>query len=462
MKRETWKKWFYGCILALLLFGTCAVLPSSAQEVQAATTGFKTVGGKTYYIKSNGQKAKGFLTLNGKTYYFNETTGVQLKGWQTDSKGRKIRYFTKGKGYMVTGFLTDSSGNTRYFDKKTGLMVRGWMTDSSGYKYYFTSGSGVMLKGWATNTKGQKRYFSKSTGRMLTGWVKNTSGYYRYFKQSNGIMFTGLQKVGSYYYYFSKSSGIRYQKGWGTVSGKKYYFSTVNGRARTGWLTLSGKKYYFSNEGVLFCNTSAIIDGKAYIFDADGVAKESDFVIENNNVKVYDAKNNRYYYLAKEYIEHPGIADGTVTDRELLAALCDSEAGDQGLIGMEAVAMCILNRTIKTDKEFPSEIRYVIYQALSQGSSLAQYSVVKNGALLKRLKGQYSSKTNAYKAADAAITLFNNYVKKGTARKISGFKEDFNYMYFMMSASFWKQPLNFKKVEYVKYKDHIFFVDWVS
>ena len=58
MKRETWKKFLRVCLLSLLVFGVYAAMPSAAKEAQAATAGFKTVNGKTYYIKSNGQKAE--------------------------------------------------------------------------------------------------------------------------------------------------------------------------------------------------------------------------------------------------------------------------------------------------------------------------------------------------------------------------------------------------------------------
>ena len=149
------------------------------------------------------------------------------------------------------------------------------------------------------------------------------------------------------------------------------------------------------------------------------------------------------------------------SDEALLAALCESEAGDQGKIGMEAVALCVLNRTIKSDREFPSTIRGVIYENIGS-STTPQYSVVRNGALLKRLNGQFENRTLAYQAAREAMTIFNKHVTSGKARTLSGFKQkDFNYMYFMMTSYFWNQNLNFSKVKYETYKGHTFFVDWV-
>lgn len=449
-------------VLLILALAAAAylALPQTGREVKAASGGFQTINGKTYYIKSDGEKAKGWLTLNGKKYYFNTKTGVQLKGWQYNAAGQKIRYFTSGAGYMVTGFLTDNSGNTRYFKPSDGLLVRGWMKDSSGYKYYFTSGSGIMAKGWLADAKGQKRYFSKASGRMLTGWQVSTADNYRYFKKDTGVMFTGLKKVSGYYYFFNKSTGVRCQKGFYTIGDKTYYFNPKNGRAQTGWLTLDGKKYYFDSTGVMYAERTATISGVNYSFDKDGVASESElsYTMSGDNVKIYDSTNKKYYYLMKEFLEHPGVASGEAKDRDILAALCEAEAGDQGLVGMEAVALCILNRTIIPTKEFPSSLRMVIYQ----GKSFAQYSVVTNGALEKRLKGQFENRTLAYKAADAALELFQDYLQKGTPRTLKGFdRKDFNFMYFMMESSYYAQPLNFEKVDHFLYKDHMFFVDWV-
>ena len=425
MKNFKNKKWLKGLLLTALLIMGCTFLLHSETEVQAATAGFKTISGKTYYIKSDGSKQKGWLTLGKYKYYFSKTTGVQVKGW-LKVRGKKTYYFTSKKGAMVTGWLTDSRNHKRYFNTKTGKLTRGWMTDSKGNKYYFTSGEGVMATGWMTNSKGQKRYFYSKSGVMATGWLNNTS-----------------KKI-------------------------TYYFDKTTGFMSTGLKTIDGKKYYFKSNGAMAVSTTVTVSGVTYTIASDGVAtvkgsstSRPNQTLSNGNIKVYDTKNSRYYTMVKEYKSHSGIANGKVTDEALLAALCESEAGNQGKIGMEAVALCVLNRTIKSDKEFPSTIRGVIYESIP-GTTTAQYSVVRDGALLKRLNGNFENRTLAYQAAREAMTIFKNYVKNGKPRTLSGFKQkDFNYMYFMMNSYFKKQPLNFSKVKYEVYKDHTFFVDWV-
>ena len=422
MKNFRTRKWLKGLILVALLFTGCMFLSNSTTDVQAATAGFKTIGGKTYYIKSDGSKQKGWLTLGKYKYYFNKTTGVQVKGWLSVS-GKKTYYFTSKKGAMVTGWMTDSKKHKRYFNPKTGKLTRGWMKNSKGQKYYFTSGEGVMATGWMKNSKGQKRYFYSNSGVMATGWLKTTSkNITYYFDTDTGYMYTGLNRI-------------------------------------------SGKLYYFKSNGVMAVSTTVSVNGVTYSISATGVAtaktSKPNVNVSNGNVKVYDTTNSRYYTMVKEYKSHPGIANGKTTDEALLAALCEAEAGNQGKIGMEAVALCVLNRTIKSDKEFPSTIRGVIYENIGS-STTPQYSVVRDGALAKRLKGTFENRTLAYQAAREAMTIFNNYVKTGKARTLSGFKKkDFNYMYFMMNSAFKKQPLTFSKVEYEVYKDHTFFVDWV-
>lgn len=492
------------CLLVFTLLFAITVIPSASVETQAATAGFKTVSGKTYYVTTSGSYKKGWMTLSGKKYYF-DSKGVMQTGWKTIS-GKKYYFSTKGimqtgwktisskkyyfnsSGVMQTGWKTISN-NRYYFNsngvmqtgfikldgktyylKSNGVMATGWLKNSKG-QYRYCNSKGVMQTGWLTNAKGQKRYFSKSNGVMATGWMKNSSGQYRYFSTTDGVMYIGMKKIGSYYYYFRKSNGTRYQNGFGTVSGKKYYFNKSNGRRRTGWLTLSGKKYYFASDGVMYASRTATIGGVKYTFDSNGVAKE--YVVNNavgktgltvvsessSYVMVTDSgrSSTKQYKLHINYMTHPGVADGTLSDLDLLAAVCDAEANDQGLIGMQAVAMCLLNRTL--DTYYPASLRGVVYQ-MAPG---IQYAVVTDGALKKRLvDNNWQKKELAYQAAQKAMDMFEAYVKYGTKRKLEGFdRDDFNFKFFMMDWCYWEQPLNFSKVDNFLYKDHMFFVDWV-
>lgn len=201
--KQKWKLW--GLFLILMFFAAGATVHTTVTDVQAATkNGFKTEGGKSYYYK-NGKKVKGWLTLNRKKYYFNASTGVQVKGWAKDSKGKRYFYNANGaKGYMATGWLTDSKKNTRYFNPSTGYMTTKWATISN-KKYYFYSGNGVAAKStFLTDSKNVTRYFT-SKCFMATGWATTSTAKKRYFDPSTGAMYTGFRKIGSYTYYFYKS-----------------------------------------------------------------------------------------------------------------------------------------------------------------------------------------------------------------------------------------------------------------
>lgn len=261
---KSMRRWSFLVLLLLLVAG--AAVHTSTTDVQAATAGFKTINGKTYYIKADGTKQKGWLTLNGKKYYFNKTTGVQVKGWVKSSAGK--RYFTSNKGVMVTGWFTDSKGNKRYFDPSTGYMKTKWMT-LNGKKYYFYSNSGIAATGLVKTSAGKYRYFNKTKCYMRTGWLSTASGKKRYFDTSTGYMATGLTKISGKYYAFKSSSGYL-RTGWITYSKGKRYFDTSTGAMVTGVVTIDGKKYQFNTStGILIgeikednINTDAVSTGK--------------------------------------------------------------------------------------------------------------------------------------------------------------------------------------------------------
>ena len=94
------KSWIVAIFLGVMLFAAGFAFQSTTVDAQAATTGFRTISGKTYYYK-NGKPVKGWLTLNGKKYCFNTKTGVMLKGWKGRFNAR--RYFNPTSGVMYTG-----------------------------------------------------------------------------------------------------------------------------------------------------------------------------------------------------------------------------------------------------------------------------------------------------------------------------------------------------------------------
>ena len=451
-------------------------LLSLTKNVHAATTGFVKEGNATYYYKADGTKYTGWLTLSGYKYYFYKGTGKMATGWVTNANGEK-RYFYSGSGKMATGWVTNASGEKRYFYKGSGVMATGWVSNSNGEWRYFDLTSGVMTKGWLT-LDGNKYYFYSGSGVMATGWVTNSNGEKRYFDPKTGVMKTGwMTKSSGDQCYFYANSGIM-ATGWvKTSSGKYRYFSTSTGDMYLGLHTISGNKYYFDSNGYMVTNKTVTVNGTTYVFDGNGIgsvytepsgtgAIGSYEEYDSKNIRVKDP-NGRYYLIRREILEHQGVADGTKTDLDILAAFCECEAGDQGPIGMEAVALCLLNRTIKADKEFPSSLRLALYQ----GGSFAQYSTVSNGAIKKRLDNTlWYFKDSAYEAARNAMIKFNNYVKYGTPRYIEGCpKNDFNYMYFMTDYAYESMPnLAFDKVDawyfYAPkpYQDgHVFFVDWI-
>lgn len=281
------KSWIVAVFLGLMLFAAGFAFQASTIDAQAATTGFKTVKGKTYYYK-DGKKVTGWITIGKNKYFLNTKTGVLLKGWQKSSKGR--RYFNKKTGAMYTG-MKKISGKYYYFDTKTGYtksgfvkssngkvvryfspsnyaMVKGWMKNSKGqkwyfasdgkmytglkkigkYYYYFNPSTGIATSGYVT-TDGVTRYFNSKYKRMVTGWTKTTKGERRYFA-SNGAMSTGLKKVGSATYYFDSSTGIA-TGGWVTISGSKYYFDKSSYKMVTGTKTIDGVTYTFSSTGIM-------------------------------------------------------------------------------------------------------------------------------------------------------------------------------------------------------------------
>lgn len=255
MQKKCKKFGMGGLLLFLMLmvvgFSTICL---SVTKVQAATAGFQTVNGKTYYYDSDGKKHTGWLVLNGKKYYFQKSTGEMVKGYMKDSEGH-IYYFFRNNGSMATGWVTNSAGQKLYFNPNTGYLTTGWQKLANGKKRYFDKNTGAMATGWKEFTGGKKRYFYKSTGYMATGLVKTSNGKYRYFNPSTGVLTYGYVTTSKGTRYFYNGTGYM-ATGWvKSPSGIARYFKKTNGYMCVGTVKINGYICEFDKNGLLLSKT---------------------------------------------------------------------------------------------------------------------------------------------------------------------------------------------------------------
>ncbi len=445
MKR-TRKTYGYGLFLllsTLILLSVCVVSrPAQVWAVPENYTGWQQEGKYWYFYKE----------------------GVLQKGW-LDWEGN--RYFlAKKNNRMFTG-LHKISKNWYYFDSKGAMVKNKWVEVKENW-YFFDADGKALVNQWKTSSG--KRYRLGSDGIMLTGLQKVGKKTY-YFNpsatQEGGVSYPiGCRRTGSFqisgkWYYF-ETNGVMLVSSWKKISSKWYYYQE-DGTRKTGWLTLDDKRYYFKSNGVMAVSETMVIGGKTWSFDSDGVATEAQsFTYDSNgNVRVV-ADNKKVYTLQKEFATHPGIANGKVSDKELLAAAIHCEAGNQGVQGMTAVAMVILNRTLAPQYNFPPSVRYVIYQK-------GQFSIVSDGSLLKKLNNtNVAGYDTAVKAVNRAYAMYNAYVNSKTKRtkyltnvlaKSNG-KDDFDCLFFMTPAAFSATSGLTSKSGAFTFKGHTFFTYW--
>jgi|GEM_PF-726843 len=219
-------------------------------------TGFKVLGGKTFYFTNDGVMSKGFTEIEGKTYYFNDL-GRMHKGWLDIED--KSYYLDVNTGEMATGFKV-LGGKTFYFTND-GVMSKG-IVEIQGENYYF-NGLGRMETGWIT--VGNNKYYFNENGKMHKGW-KDIGDKSYYLDINNGEMATGFKVLGGKTFYFT-NEGVM-SKGFVDIEGSTYYFNNL-GRMEFGWLTLGVEKYYFNEEGKMQKGWSTIGNDK-YYFNEDG------------------------------------------------------------------------------------------------------------------------------------------------------------------------------------------------
>lgn len=253
------------------------------------TSGWKKIGGRTYFVKGDGTLQTGWMQENGKWYYFDPSTYFLCEYDYAMYIDGEVYYFDD-KGVMLTNawrncYWNDAEKNYYegwcYFGSN-GAAVKGWKQISGSWFYfdphavmldgwqfidnawYYLGDDGAMKSGWQ-NIGGQWYYLNNS---MVTGW-KQVSGIWYYFG-GNGVMRTGWQQLGSIWYYFGTDGGMK--TGWKLIDGYWYYFAS-SGEMKTGWQNIDGSWYYLNYAMVTGWQQ---IDGTWYYFKSNGTMAKSE------------------------------------------------------------------------------------------------------------------------------------------------------------------------------------------
>ena len=288
---------------------------------------------------------------------------------------------------------------------------------------------------------------------MVTGWQK--LGKTWYYMNGSGAMVSGWNKIGGHWYFFNGNGAML--TGWQKIGGIWYYMDGSGAMAAGRWVG----NYYLRENGAMAVNCILTIGGVKYSFDAAGIGSK---VVESGGYIEIRDSNGKIYKVEASYATDP-----QVSDEDFLTAIAYAEAGDQGISGMSAVVMVILNRM--NSSAFPNDLRTVVYQR-------KQFEPARTGVLTKYLKNLNSIPnpylSNTRTAVRNAMSTYKLYKEGKGKRLINGVtlpsgKKEFDYLYFMTPKAFENLGLDEKKCDVLylspssdKYKGHIFFNKWVE
>lgn len=294
-------------------------------------------------------------------------------------------------------------------------------------------------------------YLLDSDSILMTGW-QNYGGNLYYFSKRTGKMFFGVKKIKKKYYYFDENGccvpDVAFNKNhslrhgfYEAEKGRQYYF---NGQLVKGFANILGTNYYFNEDtGIMEDYDKALTNYRAQLGNS-GIqvpAQESSGYVTVNNAVLHDG-----YYK-----------DPQVDNRTLLAAIIQSEAGNQKNTffitddgrkvyqGQLAVGYVIANRVNNK-----SGIKEVIYKK-------NQFTPARNGRLQNLLHNPDKIPEAAYTAADIAI----DYINTGLEQVPDYPKTDFKWTNFW-GLNYAKNYTNFFEIftnneDYVIIQDHVFF-----
>lgn len=255
-----------------------------------------------WYYAEDYALASGFKTIGGKTYYFSPEMAENCTWTMYDEAlERECTYRFNKDGVMVTGWYEDY-GNWYYYDS-TGRAANG-ITKVNGKTYCFTD-EGRMLKNETTHDE-DKFYFFGVDGELETS--KNiTSGWNKFKGQwyycEAGELVNGFKTIDGKTYYFGEymytDTTIEIYDD--DLERNCYYRVDADGVLVTGWYeTGNGNRYYYDESGRAPQEGIKVVDDKTYYFYSDG--QMATRIVANDEKTIY--------YFGK---------DGTIEDSKALA-----------------------------------------------------------------------------------------------------------------------------------------------
>lgn len=217
------------------------------------------VGGRWYYLNSQGQMAIGWGKI-GATWYYFDSEAAMSTGWLHLGK---TWYYLDASGAMATGWA--KVGGAWYYMDSTGVMSTGWA--AVGGKWYYFDSNGTMVTGWLA--RGGTWYYLNSTGAMTTGWTKVGGTWY--FMNPSGAMVTGWLARGGTWYYLRPNGAM--VTGW-LQQGNVWYYLKSNGAMATGRHTINGVAYTFNSSGIWLSDQIPL-----FVYGTLRTGEEAEFVI---------------------------------------------------------------------------------------------------------------------------------------------------------------------------------------
>ncbi len=273
-------------------------------------SGWVTVGGKKYFIKSDGAiQMGGIVEFGGKTYFLDEegqplknqiiamndkkyylgTDGVMRtkKGWLSF---QNKWYYTKDGGEILCNDLVVNAKKERYYVDSEGVMIAKDFVVIGEKKYYATSNGALRShKGWIKLNN--KWYYTEADGSFRTNALVENAKHEKYYVDSEGVMpVKQIVTVGKKKYYAGAGGLIRSKKGWIKLNGD-WYYTEAGGEFRMDDFVVQSSKisYYMGKDGKMAADAVVLHKDKLYFVQKDGVVK-----IKNGWMKI----KNRWYYSA--------------------------------------------------------------------------------------------------------------------------------------------------------------------